>query len=197
MRAKKLFLSVLAFSFVSSLPAAQAQVHESATGSVRHLWGGVEFSNYNPDYNPIGGRLDGIGAYGDYYLTYRLGVEANFRFLTLNKPSGQTQKNFFGGPTVMVYQHRKFTANAKLMLGGVSINYPYYPDTTSSIGYGSYFALAPAGNVEYRLSPRLKLRGEYEFVFIPGAPGYAFTAPAPSNGLTPTGFSIGLSYRIF
>ena len=190
MRASHLFLAVLAFGISCGSGPIEAQVAETSTGSNRHLWAGAEFSDFNPDYNKAFARLQGYGFYGDYYITGRVGLEGEIRLLTINKPAGQTQKDYLGGPTVMLYRYRKFIFNAKILLGGVAINYP------DNIGTGSYFAFAPGGGAEYRLTPRLRLRGEYEYQILPSAPGFqAFGEP--SNGLTPTGFSAGISYKFF
>ena len=173
---------------------ADAQVAESATGAPPHLWAGVEGSTFNPDYNKVGGRLDGVGFYGDYDLAHHLGVEAEIRLLDLKIVAGQTQKTFLIGPRINAYRYNKFTFYAKA-LGGVGlIDYPYATGTTVSIGYGSYFTFALGGGAEYQLRPRLKIRGEYEWEDYPTAPGFQ---GQPSNGLTPTGYSGGISYRIF
>ena len=189
MHTRKLFTVLLAGCFAAVLPVAHAQVHESAVGANRHLWVGGEFSDFNPDYGPQ--DLDGIGIYANTLITGKFGAELEARFLDLNKFQGETEKDFLIGPTYQVYAAHRFTATAKILLGIDKITYP------GNIGYGTYFAYAPGGDLEYRLTHRLKLRAGYEFDFIPGAPGYVFTAPNPSNGLTPHGFSIGVSYRVF
>jgi hypothetical protein len=189
MHTKKVLIALLAGCFAAVLPAARAQVHESAVGANRHLWVGGEFSDFNPDYGPQ--DIDGIGVYANMLITGKFGGEVDARFLDFNKFQGETERDFLIGPTYQVYAAHRFTATAKILLGIDKITYP------GDIGYGTYFAYAPGGDVEYRLSHRLKLRAGYEFDFIPGAPGYVFTAPAPSNGLTPHGFSIGVSYRVF
>lgn len=189
--------SLLLLCLTTSFFAANAQVHEAAVGASPHLWVGVEGSDFRTDYNPIGGRLLGIGVYGDYYIKRSIGLEGEVRFLDLNKPSGQTQKSFLAGPTGTVYRWRNLSGNVKFLVGVGTINYPYIPNTTTSLGYGSYFELEPGGNVEYRLTSRLKIRGEYDYQFLPSAPGIAITFPAPSNGLTESGYSGGISYKIF
>lgn len=183
--------SLLLLCLTTSFSAANAQVHETAVGASPHLWVGVEGSDFKTDYNPIAGRLLGIGAYGDYYIKRSFGIEGEARFLDLNKPSGQTQKSFLAGPTGTVYRWHKFSGNVKFLVGVGTINYPY------NIGFGSYFELEPGGNVEYRLTSRLKLRGEYDYQFLPSAPGIVITFPRPSNGLTQSGYSGGISYKIF
>lgn len=187
MRANRLLLSFfMCSSTLLSLPAAQAQVHESAVGASHNLWVGLEVSDFNPDYNFF--RLYGAGLYGDYNITRNVGIEGEARVLNFTHAAGQNQKSLLGGPTYTFYRYHRFTFNAKVLLGGVKIVYP------DGIGYGSYFAFAPGGNAEYRLTSRLKVRGEYEFEFLPSAPGFPGQT---SNGLTPNGFNIGVSYRVF
>jgi opacity protein-like surface antigen len=190
MRVNKPLVCLLGFFLLSFLPVAQAQVGESAIGSDRHLWGGVEFSNFQNDYVKYI-RSDGIGIYGDYLITRRVGVEGEVRLLDLNNVIGLTEKTYMAGPIVNIYRYHHFTAYGKILLGVASANYP------NNIGYGSYFAYEPGGGVEYRLSPRFKLRGEYDYQLWPGAPGAQLTYPLPSTGLTPSGFSVGISYKIF
>ena len=189
MRANKLVLSLF-FSLLCFF-SARAQVVPHAIGSDPHVWVGAEGSSFHTDYNPISGRLLGFGFYGDYFVSRHLGAEAEVRFLTLNSPAGQTQKNFYLGPIVDIYRWRKLSGYGKGLLGLATINYPY------KIGYGSYFGFAIGGGVEYRIRPRWKLRGEYEHQFIPSAPGLAITKPFTSNGLNPAGYSGGVSYRFF
>ena len=191
MRVNKSVLLLPALCLLSFAKPAHAQVSEAAVGSRPHLWAGAEFSDFHTDYNPAGGRLTGIGFYGDYTITRRFSAEGELRLLDLNKPEGQTQKNFLIGPLFKAYQYHQFTAYAKVLLGVNTVNYP------NNIGYGSYFAFAAGGGVEYRLNSRFKIRGEYEDQFMPSAPGTPITAPAPSSGLNPSGFSAGVSYRIF
>ncbi len=177
----------LCFAFFIFPHSSQAQVSPSAVGSERHLWGGVEFSNFKPDYGLT--RLDGIGFWGDYFITHRIGVEGEVRLLDLNKPyNGETEKTFMGGIIGNVFQYHSFDAYAKGLLGGATFNFP-------TVGYGSYFAFAAGGGVEYRFLPRWKVRGEYEYQDWPSAPGKALDPN--SSGLTPTGYSAGISYEIF
>lgn len=53
--------------------------------------------------------------------------------------------------------------------------------------------------MDYRLGRRFYARGEYEYQLWPGfigPPDAPSTVNRP-NGLTPNGFSAGISYRIF
>lgn len=175
-----------ALALFTHAPQAHAQVHQSAVGSRPNLWIGAEFSDFNPDYNFF--RLYGAAIYGDYYFTRNIALEGEGRLLDFTTAAGQTQKSLLFGPSYTAYRHGRFSVNGKVLLGAVKINYP------NNIGYGSYFAFAPGGNVEYAITPRIRLRGEYEYEFLPSAPGFA---GQPSSGLTPNGFSFGASYHIF
>jgi hypothetical protein len=82
--------------------------------------------------------------------------------------------------------------------GAGLITTPYYPAAGSL--KGSFFAYAPGGTVEYRLTHQLSLRGDYEFQFWP-----SFVGPPTFNssgvlvehnhGLTPNGLSVGATWR--
>ncbi len=192
MRAIKLLPVLLVL--LSLVKPAHAQVAEAAVGSDRHLWVGAEGSSFNPDYNHIAGRLTGVGVYGDYLVSHLFGLEGEGRLMDFNKIDGQTQKFVAGGPIVNVYHYRGFIPFVKVLLGAAAITYPYQSGTKISIGSGSYFAFVPGGGIDYRFNSRFKIRGEYEYELIPSAPGFP---GQPSNGLTPTGYSAGVSYRIF
>jgi hypothetical protein len=47
--------------------------------------------------------------------------------------------------------------------------------------------------VTYRLSRRWAVRGEYEYQFWPGSPGFA---NEPAHELTPSGFHAGIAFRL-
>ena len=102
---------------------------------------------------------------------------------------GLTEKSYLGGGYYTAYQRRRISANVKFLIGGGLINY------TEGIGYGSYFVYVPGGDVEYRLGRKWKARFDYEYQFMPSAPG--LPPPIPNHGLTPNGFSGGLAYRIY
>jgi opacity protein-like surface antigen len=68
------------------------------------------------------------------------------------------------------------------------IHYPF------QIGDAIYFAFAPGGGVNYRLSYRWTARADYEFQWWLNSPGYA---NEPSHALTPNVVNIGIAYRLF
>jgi opacity protein-like surface antigen len=190
-----LFLVGLALSAFS---AARAQVAPSVVGSETHLWAGAEYSRFLSDYH-VSPLTPGAAGNGNYQLkgvTFfanlgihgRFSLEGEARLLTFDKPFGETEKAFLIGPSARLYRRGRLSLNAKFLGGAGLINFPF------DLGYGSYFAFAPAGNVEYRLTRHFKARAEYEYVFQPSAPGLP---NQPSNGVNPHGFNVGIAYRIF
>ena len=59
---------------------------------------------------------------------------------------------------------------------------------------GSYLSVAPGAGVNYRLSRRFMVRGEYEYQFWLNSPNFA---NEPARQLKPSGFHLGVSFRVF
>jgi hypothetical protein len=163
-------------------------VARSVTGGQSSLWVGGEYSNFRPDYGSE--RLNGLGATVDLNLTPKLGVVGEARWLHWHNSNdgGETQSDYLAGGKYRLFRIGRFDLNAKFLIGGVWIRFP------NDIGTGSYFAYAPGGFVDYRLSRRFRIRGGYEYQVLPTAPDIP---PYPSNGLTPNGFTIGVEYGVF
>jgi|HubBroStandDraft_6_1064221.scaffolds.fasta_scaffold387619_1 opacity protein-like surface antigen len=170
---------------------AFSQVASATRGGSLDLWVGAEYSNFKPDFGF--NRLSGITVLGDLnnIVLHNLGAEGEARWLHFNQYQGETQANYLIGPRYRFFYFRKASFYGKFLMGGGFMNFP------AEAGSGSYFAYAPGATVEYRLSHHWAARGDYEYQFWPAAPGLAFTFPKPSSGLTPNGFSVGVSYRIF
>ena len=178
---------LLASGLLLSPARVSSQVVPSAYGSNRNIWAGAEYSNFLPDFGRPQ-RLTGIGAYVDLNMTPRWGVEGEARFLLFNGFAGEAQDNYLIGPRITLLHRGKFRPYAKVLVGIGQDDFPF------TIGTGRYLALAPGGGVDYRLSRRIALRAEYEYQFLPSAPG---VAGEPSNGMKPNGFSGGFAYRLF
>jgi hypothetical protein len=179
-----LFLGALIFGVMMGATAASAQVSPATRGGESTLWVGGEFSSFSTDY---GSRVVGPGVFGDFNLTPKLGFEGEARWMRWNGAGDQTQSDYLAGIKYRIFKVQKLSISAKFLAGGVWIRYP------QDIGTGSYFAYAPGVIGEYRLSRRLSVRGDYEYQFLPSAPGFP---EQPSNGLTPNGFSVGVAYRL-
>ena len=185
---KRWLLLLTACAAFASMPV-RAQVAQSSMGEPQHLWVGGEYLNFRPDWGIP--RLPGIGIYADLgQYRRRYGLEGEARFLNFTKPNGLTEKSYLGGPYANIWHHGKFTGNVKFLVGGGLVTY------TQDLGYGSYFAYVPGGSLEYRLARKLRARVDYEYEFMPSAPG-AILPPGQSHGLTPQGVGAGVSYRVF
>jgi opacity protein-like surface antigen len=168
--------------------AAFAQVAPSVRGGNSTLWVGGEFGSFNSDYDPRS-RIIGPGVTFDYNFNPKIGVIGEARWLHWNGDQSQTQSDYLAGAKYTFHYHR-LSFGPKFVLGGVWVKYPVQATGGST---GSYFAYAPGGFVEYRLSPRFSVRGGYEYQILPAAPGFV---GQPSNGLTPHGFTVGVNYRL-
>ncbi len=169
--------------------AGHGQVAPSAYGPGHSLWVGGAYSNVNASF-PYGSaqRLWGIGVFADYHVNGPLGVEAEARFMRFNSFYGETEDNYLAGPRYAVRRFGRFEPYGKFLVGVGKIQYPF------TIGSGSYLALAPEGGVSYRLGKRWAIRGEYEYQFWLGSPGFA---GEPAHQLTPNGFHAGIAFRPF
>jgi len=167
---------------------AQAQVIPSAQDGRHALWAGGEYSNTHAGFPyQSSQRLWGIGGFADYHLTTHIDAEAEARFQRFNSFYGETEDNYLAGPRYLVGTLGKFQPFAQFLVGLGKMQYPF------NIGSGQYLALAPGGGVNYRISRKWSLRGEYEYQFWPGSPNFI---NEPAHQITPNGFHAGLSYRL-
>ena len=180
---------ILILSLLLGSGAAYAQVAPSVRGGNSTLWVGGEFASLNSDYEPRT-RIIGPGVNVTFNFTPKIGVIGELRWLHWNGTDSQTQSDYLGGVKYTFLRFHRFSFNAKFVLGGVWIKYPVVATGGST---GSYFAYAPGGYADYRVSRRFSVSGGYEYQFLPSAPGFF---GYPSNGLTPHGFSVGVNYRI-
>lgn len=177
------FCTVLAFA------PARAQVVPSAYGPGASLWAGAEYSNISASFPyQSNQRLEGVGAYVNYNLNGRYGLEGDARFLSFGGFQSSTERNYLVGPDIFFLARGRFRPYGKVLVGVGQIHYPF------AIGDASYFALAPGAGTDYRLSHHLKLRLEYEYQMWQNSPGYS---NEPKHELTPNGFNVGVAYRVF
>lgn len=187
------------------VPAAVfAQAPKSAVGGNSSLWAGGEVSSFNPDYNCSSSipfkcqSLIGPAAFFDFNVTPKWGAEGEARWLHWNGTGGEIESNYLAGGRYRVYRFHRLDAWAKMLMGGGLITTPNFPVAGSL--KGSFFALAPGGTLELRMTDRVSLRGDYEYQFWPafvGPPTYSTSGALVqhNNGLTPNGFSLGVTYR--
>lgn len=183
-----------------------AQAPQSAVGGNAGMWATGEISIFNPDFGCPGaspfscgsGQLLGLTALFDFNATSRWGAEGEARWLLWHGVGGEKESNYLLGPRYRVYQRGQFDLWPKLMLGGGWITTPGYPQAGTL--KGSYFAIAPGVTADYRLNNRWSVRADYEYQFWPsfaGPPTFnsAGQVLQHNHGLTPNGFSVGVSYK--
>jgi hypothetical protein len=181
---KKLFL----VSLLLGSGVAFAQVAPSVRGGNSTLWVGGEFGSFNSDYDSKT-RIVGPGVTVDYNFTQHIGLIGEARWLHWNGTDSQTQSDYLAGVKYAFHFHR-FSFGPKFVAGGIWIKYPVVATGGST---GSYFAYAPGGFADYRISRHFSVRGAYEYQFVPSAPGFF---GQPSHGLNPHGFTVGVNYRL-
>lgn len=174
-----------------------AQTLPAAEGSGISLWAGASVSSFNPDYGcasnspfTCGNQLIGIAPFvhTNGFLLRRVGFEGQARFLHWHGPTGLTESSYLAGPRANLFRYKKLLFSGKFMIGDAHLN-------IKGVGNGSYLAYAPGCAVDYRIKRRLFARVDYEYQIWPSFQG-AQTGSG-HGGLTPNGFSVGLSYGIW
>jgi hypothetical protein len=174
---KKLILFVL---FLVGPVVIHAQVVPAARGGTGSIFAGGTFSVIKPDYGV--NWLMGIGGYFDVNLDNTFAAEGEVRLMRINQHIDVHEDTYMAGPK-FTYRRGKFEPYGKALFGVGEFNFPY------SYAHGGYFAMALGGGLDYRITPRLKIRAiDYEYQIWPG---YL------NSGLTPHGFSFGAAYRVF
>ena len=179
-----------------------AQSSPSAERGGVTIWVGGEFSTFNPDYGcpsagPFscsGNNLLGIGTFGDFNHLFlpRLGAEAEARFLHWRGPNTVSQNTYLFGPHYNAWRFRRvLDLDVKLLVGNGHITLPDHGP-----GEGNYFVYAPGVTADFRLSRRWSARVGYEYQMWPGFEGVATSFTSGTGGITPNGFSVGISYAV-
>jgi len=168
--------------------AAHGQVIPSAEGAGQSLWVGAEYANLQAGF-PEGSttRLSGVGVFGNFNWNHRFGVEGRVRFLNLSSWNSETEQDYLAGPRYTFLHRNKLRPFASFQVGFVKMQYPF------SVGSATFFAMAPGGGVEYRLSHKWSVRGSYEFQMLMNSPNFT---NEPQYGIKPNGGIVGLSYRL-
>jgi len=193
-------------AFLLLPPAIVAQSTPAATGGEASISAGVEMSIFNPDWDCSGpspfcsNDLIGPTAVFEFDLHRKYGFEGEARWLNFHGQGNFSEQNYLAGPHYRFVQFHRLSGWVKVDLGGGWIQTPYYPAAGSL--KGSYFVYAPGGTLNYRLTHKLTIRGDYEYQIWPsfaGPPTYnsmTGTVNPNDSGLSPNGFSLGVMYRI-
>lgn len=200
-------VKILGILVMLLLPAALlAQSPAAAVGGESSLWAGGEASAFNPDYGCASNSpfecfdhwVVGPAAFFDLNLGARWGAEGEARWMDWHGQGKDSFSNYLVGGRYRVAQFHRLSAWAKLLAGGAWVQTPYYPQAGSL--KGSFFAYVPGATVEYPLTHRFSLRGDYEYQILPSFYGPTTNSHGAvvdhNNGLTPNGFSVGFTYRI-
>jgi hypothetical protein len=184
----------LVASLLLTSPALFGQSAPAAEGPGGSIWVGAEASSFNPDWGCKGGdpfscaskQLIGVAGFTDVNrLLGPLGLEGEVRFSNWRGPGHNvSEANYLAGPRYQLLAKRRVSVNLKV-LAGMSTFHAFN-------SWGAWTSFAPGGTVGYRLTRRLMVRGDYEYQIWPD-----FVGANGPNGLTPNGFSAGLSYRLF
>lgn len=179
---KRSIVSCFCFSLFAAALSLHAQVVPQATRGGLAVDAGGMASVFQPDYAGEGiaqtspNRLYGMGAYADVKFTRWVQIEGEARWLDFNQYLGINETNYLVGPRVPVGTFKKITPYGKFLVG---------------MGGGSFltghsFVMAYGGGLDYRLSHRFQVRGDFE---------YQQWQVTPT--LFPYGVSVGVSYRVF
>ncbi len=168
---------------------AGAQAAESATARQFGITAGGTVSAFRPGggSHPVWGTgtnyLAGPGTYVDFHFTHWIQVEGEAHWLRFHEYSGEHQDTYLIGPKVPVIQFARAQVYGKAMIGLGRMTFPNH------YGYGTFTALAFGGGIDYRLSRKVSVRGDFEFQDWPKF--------LPGFNIHPYGGSVGMAYRVF
>lgn len=192
MLSKCIFKWFLAAVFIAGALPLSAQSNFSAAEGTWPVIVGGGLSRFNLDYPNVGSSsMEGPTLWADWvripFVPRQLGVEAEWRKISLNAPSAAPQlrtSSFLGGPTYTLNVSR-LALYGKGMIGYGSIHFPaygaYQTDSRTIRGVG--------GGAEYRAWNSVWVRGDYEYQWWPNL---FVTGGMHPSGLT---FSVGYDLR--
>jgi opacity protein-like surface antigen len=181
---------------VAGAVSARAQVVPSATrGHVSITVGGMA-SIFQPDYagndfrEAAPNRLYGVGAYVDVKFNRWVQLEAEGRWLRFNEFEDIYQDNYLIGERLPLHRFKFMGATPYVKaLGGFSkMNFE------NNVAWGRYADFAFGGGVDFKVTKRISVRGDFESQIWPSWPGIPGVA---NSSLYPYGGSVGVGYRIF
>ncbi|MGA2438161.1 MAG: outer membrane beta-barrel protein [Acidobacteriaceae bacterium] len=158
----------------SSLLHAQANPTASRSGDLQI---GAGYTIAKPDYGQQ--SFQGFTAYADFDLRSHLGLEAEFHQVSSTNSDQSYQRTYeVGGRYFRTCG--SLVPYLKAMIGRGDFNYPFgFTDLAYTLYAGGIGA-------DYKLGPRLRLRGEYE---IQSWSGFS------NGGLTPQLVTFGVAYH--
>jgi hypothetical protein len=157
---------------------ASAQSRESATAGRTFVWVGGGVSDYYLQYG--GSKIVGVTGFVDADTRRKLGIEAEGRWLDYRQTHNIHAETYLAGPRYH-FNVNRVQPYVKGLAGLGKFNFPYNYAT------GKYFVIGAGGGADYFITPRLSVRGDFEYQYWP-----QFTFGAMSAG----GVSVNLRYLI-
>jgi hypothetical protein len=181
---KRTILAFICVVFCSAaILSAHGQVVPAATERVLDVRAGGFASVFQPDYAGEGvaqtspNRLYGAGAFLDVHINRWLQPEAEARWLRFNEYLGINENTYsIGDRVTLIRNFHRLSPYGKVLFGL----------GTGSFLTGNSLVITYGGGVDYRLTRKFNVRGDFE---------YQQWNVTPT--LWPYGVSAGVSYRIF
>lgn len=196
---RTLFLPAILGTLAALSPSAHGQTAAPTATKLADLQVGGGFVWANSDYVP--NDIGGFGLYADYDIRGHYGIEADFHQVRDPNPDPLVPSNHFsertyeiGGRYVRHYDQGRFAPYGKALFGRGVVNFRahqrFVPGGLETyiddIGYNM---VSLGGGLDYRLTGRVNLRGDFEYQHL-----FAHDSELP-NGLSPRIFTIGAAYH--
>ena len=193
---KRSLVALFSILSVAGAISARAQVVPSATRGQISITAGGMASMFQPDYAGGGfrsvapNRLYGVGAYVDVKFTRWIQLEAEGRWLRFNQSDDINEDNYLIGERLPIHRFKYLGATPYVKaLGGFSrMNFE------GNTGWGRFTTFAFGGGVDFRVTKRISVRGDFESQTWPSWPQIP---GIPNSSLYPYGGSVGVGYKIF
>ena len=182
---KKTCLLSLVLSLVILLPSAlHAQATAAATrGGIAQVGAAYTFSNED---QYIGKYLQGMTFYGTFDLNAHIGIEGNVHLVSLFKSYFDYKENSYDAGVRYVLNYHRFHPYGKGLVGFGHATAPNPNQIVGGSTPGTYFLFALGTGLDYSLTNKVNVRGDFEYQRWPSF---------PPHGLTPPLFTFGAAYR--
>ncbi len=172
-----------ALSGFSILVLTCAALHGQAISTASKtfdLQAGGQYVFTKTDY--FGTAKRGAGVYATFDFTRHFGIEFDFRKAVSSYDPAYEKTYEMGGRYHRSYG--RFSPYAKALYGRGVFNFVSFGTVVANLAYNEYVL---GGGTDYKLTPWLNLRGDYE---------YQHWMSFPPNGLTPQTLSFGVAYHV-
>ena len=168
-----------AFLLLAAATGAIAQAGPTATGPGTTVVAGGGVAWF---HSPYGQRdLGGAHVFVDLQPHWRFGVELEARYLRVHNSEEISEKDYLGGPRVLL-QSGRWQPYAKFLIGDGHIDMPF------QYAHGDFLALVPGAGVDLAVSDYVNIRAlDFE---------YQLWQSFPFGNMRPYGISAGISVRL-